>query len=103
MRFREIERIVIDAVEAMVAAGVSRPAAEKAMEDAEIVAVMDLIETQADRRLLDLFATVGSQALAQREGVTTKTICNRRRDAVDRLYRKQIGSGIAARDSSEAA
>ena len=103
MRFPEIEKIVMDAVDAMIAAGVSREAAESAMRDAEFVAMKDLIETQSDRRLLDLFDQYGSAALAERKAVTPRTICNRRKEAAERLYRKQIGSFVTPPVSSEAA
>jgi hypothetical protein len=94
-RMPEIEEIVLDAVERLVAAGVSRVAAERAMREAEDVAVLDLIETEADRRLLDLFDEYGSAALAERKGLCQKTIANRRRDALERLARKKIGSAAS--------
>lgn len=92
MRFPEIERIVLDAVEALVMAGVSREAASRAMCEAEAVAMLDVIETQADQRLVDLFAEYGSAKLAERKGVCQKTIASRRNAALDRLTRKKIGS-----------
>jgi hypothetical protein len=96
VRFPEIERIVLDAVEAFVAAGVSRVAAEDAMKGAEFVAMMDVIETQADRRLIDLFDAYGSAVLAERRGVCQRTIANHRREAAERLARKKIGSNGSA-------
>jgi hypothetical protein len=95
MRFPEIERIVFDAIEALIAAGVSREAAEKAMGAAEEVAVLDLIESQADRRLVDLFDRYGSAALAARRGVCQRTIANHRREAIERLTRKKIGTAAS--------
>ena len=91
-RFPEVERIVLDGVEALVAIGVSRDAAEKAARAMEDIAMLDLIETDADRRLLDLFDNYGSAKLAERKGVCQKTITNRRNDAADRLARKKIGN-----------
>jgi hypothetical protein len=90
-----IEQIVLDTVERLVAAGVSRKAAERAMREAEDVAVLDLIETDADRRLLDLFEDYGSAALAERKGVCQRTITNRRNDAAERLARKKIGTAAS--------
>lgn len=103
MRYSEVEKILADAVEALVSVGVSRTAANKAMQDAEVVAVMDLIETQADRRFIDLFETMGSATLAERKGVSPRTICTYRKEALDRLSRKQIGSGASANTSGIAA
>ncbi len=97
MRFPEVERIVMDAVEALVAIGVSRTAAEQASRAAEEIAVMDLIETQADMRLLDLFEHYGSGPLAERKQVCQKTITNHRNAAADRLARKKIGNDLSAR------
>lgn len=91
MRFPEIERIVLNAVEELVAVGVSRLAAERAAKAAEEIAMLDVIETQADIRLLDLFDEYGSAALAERKEVCQRTVTNRRNEAADRLARKKIG------------
>lgn len=97
MRFPEIERIVLDAVEAFVALGVSRLAAEQAAKAAEEIAILDLIETQADRRFLDLFDHYGSAVLAERKEVCQKTVRSHYNDATDRLARKKIGRDSSAR------
>ena len=103
MKLDDVQRIVQDAVEALVAAGVSRAAAEKAMADAELVAVDDMLETQRDRRLLDLFETIGSAKLAERRGESQRTVCRKRQEAAERLYRKQIGQPVSSNVSAEAA
>lgn len=94
-RFASLKEWAEDSVERLVAAGVSRTAAERAVKEAEDVAVLDLIETEADRRLLDLFDEYGSAALAERKGLCQKTIANRRRDALERLARKKMGSAAS--------
>jgi hypothetical protein len=90
-RFSNLKEWAEDSVERLVAAGVSRTAAERAVKEAEDVAVLDLIETEADRRLLDLFEQYGSAALAERKGLCQKTISNRKNEAAERLARKKIG------------
>lgn len=103
MKLDDVQRIMRDAVDALIAAGVSRPAAEKAMTDAEVVAVDDLIETQRDRRLLEIFDSIGSARLAERRGESQRTVCRKRQEAADRLYRKQIGQPMVSDVSGKAA
>ena len=90
MRFDDIERISVDTEEALVKAGVSRDAARQAVSDMQLVAIRDLVETQGDRRLLDLFDQCGSAVLAERHGVSVRTIYARRQDAIDRLAKKTL-------------
>ena len=85
------------------ALGVSRPAARKAALDAESVAVADLLETQTDVRLLDLFEQVGCAKLAERDGVNRNTIYARRTLALERLAAKQISRRTAQTTGQEAA
>ncbi len=92
MNFPGVEKIVLDAVDAFVALGVSRSAAEQAARAAEEIVMLDLIETQADVRLLDLFRQYGSAALAERKNVCQRTITNKRNDAAERLARKKYGT-----------
>lgn len=97
MRFPEVERVVLDMVEALVSVGVSRFAAEQAAKAAEEVAMLDIIETQADMRLLDLFDQYGSAVLAERREVCQKTVRAHYNEAAGRLARKEIGRNGSAR------
>lgn len=95
MRFAEVERIVLDAVELLVSVGVSREAASLAMKEAEKIAILDLVETAADERFLDLFDKYGSAAAAERKKVSQRTINNYRREALERQARKKIGNAAS--------
>lgn len=90
MRLDELAQALRDFEARLVELGVSRPAALKAAMDAENVAVGDLLETQADLRLLDLFEQVGCATLAERQNVTRNTIYARRTEALARLSVKQV-------------
>ncbi len=90
MRLDELAQALRDFEARLVELGVSRQAALKAAMDAENVAVADMLETQADLRLVGLFEEVGCATLAARQGVTRKTIYERRTDALDRLAVKNI-------------
>lgn len=90
MKFDDIERISGEVEEALVLAGVSRAAARQAVADMQLVAIRDLVETQGDRRLLDLFDQCGSTALAERHGVSVRTMYVRRQEALDRIAKKTV-------------
>ena len=103
MRLDDLAELMRQLEAGLVALGVSREAAREVVRDAECAAVADMLETQQDRRFLDLFEKVGSVALAERGGVSPRTICRQRADAVERLCRKQIGHSVSSTLSEEAA
>lgn len=103
MHFPEIERIVLDLVDAFVAAGVSREAAEDAARGAEVVAMLDLIETESDERIVGLFKQYGSAAVAERKRVCQRTATRHYNDALERLARKKIGQDMSEKVDAKAA
>jgi len=103
MRFDDIERISGEVEEALVKAGVSRPAARDAVADMQLAAIRDLVETQGDRRLLNLFDQCGAEVLAERQRVSVRTIYARRQDALNRLAVKQTVRNIAESIAEKAA
>lgn len=103
MRLDELAQALREFEERLVGLGVSRGAARQAISDAECVAVKDLLETQADARLVDLFESIGSAALAKRHGVTPRQVCRNRTAALSRLQQKQIGRVMSPTMSEEAA
>lgn len=103
MRLDDLAKTLRDLEDCLVALGVSRPAARKAALDAESVAVADLLETQTDVRLLDLFEQIGCAKLAERNGVSPRTIYTRREEALERLQVKQVRRSASDTTSQEAA
>ncbi len=103
MRLDDLSKVMRDLEEALVSVGVSRSAARKATIDAESVAVGDLLETQTDVRLLDLFEQVGCAKLAERHGVSPRTIYTRREEALGRLQVKKVCRSASDAGSQEAA
>lgn len=103
MRLDDLAELMRQLEAGLVALGVSRDAARAVVKDAECASVADMLETQQDRRFLDLFDQMGSGPLAQRKGVSARTICRQRADAVERLCRKQIGHSVSSTLSEEAA
>jgi hypothetical protein len=103
MRLDELAQALREFEERLVGLGVSRGAAKKAIADAECVALDDLVETAADRRLLDLFDEIGSTGLSARKGNSPRTWCRKRQEAAERLYQKQIGQSVSPPVSAEAA
>ncbi len=103
MRLDDLARVLRDLEDSLIAIGVSRPAARKAALDAEVVAVADLLETQTDVRLLDLFEEVGCAKLAERDGVNRNTIYARRVQAIERLAAKHISRRTEQTTGQEAA
>lgn len=103
MRLDDLAEVVRQFEAALLSVGVSAQAARSVAKDAECAAVEDMLETQQDRRFLDLFEKVGSGELAERGGVTARTICRQRADAAERLYRKQIGHSVSSPLSEGAA
>lgn len=103
MRLDELTQALRDFEECLVRLGVSKEGARQAVTDAECVAVRDLVETQADLRLLDLFESIGSQALAQRHGVSPRQVCRNRTAALNRLQQKDIGRSASPPVSVKAA
>lgn len=90
MRLDELAQALREFEERLVELGVSREQARCAAMEAETVAVQDLLQTQADLRLLDMFDRVGASAMAEREGVSRNTIYNRRTKALNRLSAKNL-------------
>lgn len=90
MRLDELAQALRDFEARLVELGVSRQAALKAAMDAENVAVADLLETQADLRLVGLFEEVGGTLLAERKGVSRSAIYRDRTDALNRLSAKNV-------------
>jgi hypothetical protein len=103
MRLDELAQALRDFEECLVRLGVSRGAARQVVMDAEYTSVQDLVQTQADVRLLDLFDKVGAVAMAEREGVTRNTIYNRRTEALNRLSVKNVSRKTEQTVAQEAA
>lgn len=103
MRLDELAQAMRDFEERLVQLGVSRAAARKATVDAEVATVADLVETAADQRLLDLFDSIGSAALAERKGLSQRQICRQRLEAMRRLQAKEIGHEVSHLTSAKAA
>ena len=90
MRFDDIEQIVQDMSDRMIDAGVSREAVNRLAKDAQIAAIKDLIETHEDMRLLELFDQCGASVLAERKGISVRTLYQRRQESIDRLSAKTV-------------
>lgn len=103
MRLDELAQALREFEERLVGLGVSREQARRAVMEAETLAVRDLLQTQTDLRLLDLFETIGCAALAEREGVARGTIYSRRTEALGRLAVKNISRRIEQTAGQEAA
>ncbi|MGS1076663.1 hypothetical protein [Pseudoxanthomonas beigongshangi] len=103
MRLDDLAKVIRDLEDALVLVGVSRAAAHRAAMDAESVSVADMLETQEDIRLLDLFEKVGCVTLAERQGVSSRTIYNRREEAIERLQLKKVCRFTSDNGSQEAA
>lgn len=103
MRLDELAQALREFEERLVGLGVSREQARCAVMEAETVAVQDLLQTQTDLRLLDLFDKVGASAMAEREGVTRNTIYNRRTEALNRLSVKNVSRKTEQTVAQEAA
>lgn len=84
MNYGHLSKWVRDGVEELVAMGVSREVAERELKGVEWAAVQDLTETQRDNQLLLNFDQYGSKALAERHGVTDRTIREWRQQALNR-------------------
>lgn len=91
MSYSEIEQILVETVDRLVAAGASRKLVERAIGPVEVVAVNSVAENKRDQLLLDL--DYSSADLATRFGCSERTIRNWRQDAIDR---KVIAGTVAA-------
>lgn len=103
MRLDDLAELMRQLEAGLVALGVSREAARQAVMDAEVVAVQDLAETQADVRLLDLFDAIGCAGVAERYRVTPRTIYSRRTEALTRLQLKDVRRVASDSATQEAA
>jgi hypothetical protein len=93
MSYANVAEIVAETVERLVAeAGVSRAVAEAEMKGVEWAVVQDLAQTQRDNQLLLCFDEHGSQACAERWGVSPRTIRERRKEALDRKQRRHMAA-----------
>ncbi len=95
MRYNDVERIIADIVDRLVEVGVSREAAERGAKECEGIAILDLIETAADQRFLDMFRDYGSAVIAERKGVCQRTVMRQRNEAAERIARKKIGRAMS--------
>lgn len=103
MRLDDLAELMRQLEAGLVGLGVSRQAARQAVMDAEIAAVQDLAETQADMRLLALCDAIGCAGVAERYKVTPRTIYSRRMDALNRLQLKEVRRDRSDTATQEAA
>src|SRR5690606_35505556 len=89
----ELTQALRDFEECLVRLGVSKEGARLAASDAECAAVSDLMVTQKDLRLLDLFESVGGRSLAESKGVSRSEIYRSRTEALNRLSHNNISRG----------
>lgn len=82
MSYGEVERILVETVEALVAAGACRADVERALKPVELAAVNSIAENRRDQLVLDL--SYSSADLAKRFGCSERTIRNWRQSAIDR-------------------
>ena len=96
MNYAHLSEFVRDAVDRLVALGVTREVAEREMKGVEWAAVSDLTETNRDDQLLLNFDRYGSHACAERYGVSDRTIRDRRQAALNRKSLRRTASDKAA-------
>lgn len=93
MAYANVAKIIEETIERLVVeAGVSRAVAKAEMDGVEWAAVQDLIQSQKDNQLLLCFDEYGSQACAERWGVSPRTIRERRKEALDRKQRRHMAA-----------
>ena len=85
MSYARVSEVVRRCVDELVACGVSREVAEMQIRTLELAAVQSIIDNQRDQMLLDL--GVPTSALAERYGVSERTIREWRKSAANRKSR----------------
>lgn len=94
MSYTNVERIVRQAVEDLIAAGASREAVERHIRPLEVAAVSSIADNQRDQLMLDLEYRTAD--LAVRFGVDERTIRNWRKSAIERKASSSMGSAKVA-------
>jgi len=88
MNYAILSEWVKGRVEELVAMGVTRDVAERAMQGVEFEAVQDIAQAYQDTQLLLNFDSLGSALCAKRYGVSPRTIRDRRTAALNRRSRR---------------
>jgi hypothetical protein len=92
MSYGSISDWIKEKVEELVALGVSRDVVEREMKGVEWAAVKDLAEAHHDNQLLLTFDQYGSEACAQRYGVSARTVRDWRQQALNRKQRRHTAA-----------
>lgn len=96
MSYTDIQRIIEQAAEQLIAAGVTRSVVETELSNAEAMFVRDVAEAKKDRQFLLELRTIGTQAMAERKGKSDRTIREWRADAIARETERKVGTKVAA-------
>jgi len=92
MSYGSISDWIKEKVEELVALGVSRDVVERELKGVEWAAVKDLAEAHHDNQLLLTFDQYGSEACAQRYGVSARTVRDWRQQALNRKQRRHTAA-----------
>lgn len=96
MNYAHLADFIHESIDRLVAMGVDRAIAEREMKGVEWAAVKDMTESARDDQLLLNFDRYGSQACAERYGVSDRTIRDRRQAALNRKSNRRTASEKAA-------
>lgn len=94
MSYARVSEVVRRCVDELVSCGVSREVAERHVQPLEIEAVRSISDNQRDQLLLDL--DMPTAALAERFGVSERTVRDWRRSAADRRLAVSLASAKVA-------
>lgn len=97
MSYADVARIIAEASERLVEAGVTRSVVETEMAGIEAIFMRDISQAKVDRQFLLELREIGTVAMAERKGRSDRTIREWRQEALKReTERRELGGQAAA-------